>query len=228
VLSALAELQLCFQRVQPSPEGWTAVGFDAEEAHADRKRVPPDYFCFGLEGVRAGARKLELHCHCAFNRGRPEMSDGQATFTDVHDFPRQGLARGARERNGQVNFVPKISAMLTLHPGKRQVKETAQVELLNGFAHNEIRSCFDRRAYAGRAVQNGEDNRLLVGMAVPYFNERTRGSVDIIAVNDKTVDVPAARELESAGGISAQLNTDTHRAEAVPHYIEQHRVAGQQ
>ena len=100
--------------------------------------------------------------------------------------------------------------------------------LLNGLAHNEIRSCFDGRAYAGRAVQNGEDNRLLVGVAVTYLSERACGSTDIIAVNYKTVDVPAACELEGAGGISSQLKSDTHRTEAVSQHLEQRRVAGQQ
>jgi hypothetical protein len=214
-------LQLRFQSVQPGVEGWTAVGFDAEETHANRKRVPPDYFCLGLQVVRAGARKLELHCDGTLDRGRPEMGDRQSTFTDVEDFPNEGLAAGAGKGDGQVNFVPEISAMLAFHPGKRQVEEAVQVGLLNRFAQHEIRPCFDGRAYAGCAVQDREDNRLFVGPAVPYPGERSRGSTDIVAVDDKTIDVPAAGEFEGAGGISAQLKPDTHRTEAGPHHLEQ-------
>jgi len=65
--------------------------------------------------------KPELYCDCTFDRARPEMSECQSTFTNVHDFSHDSLG-GARERNGQVNFVTEISAVLAFHPGKRYVE----------------------------------------------------------------------------------------------------------
>jgi hypothetical protein len=50
--------------------------------------------------------------------------------------------------------------------------------------------------------------------------------MDVVAINNETVDVPADGELDRACHIRAMLNSDTDGTESGAHHIQQSCIAG--
>ncbi len=144
------------------------------------------------------------------------MSKGNSPCTHVDEFPRESLTRVAHELDRQVNFVAKISAVLAFHPGKRYVEKALQLLIQNRLAEHEIGSRINRRAHAGCAIHDGDDDRCLVGATAAYLDEQIHGSRDTIAVNDEAIEVPPSREFDGACSIGAHFEFDTRRAKSLP------------
>src|SRR6266478_854915 len=105
-LDRLSELQLRFQRIQPSLETWTTAGLDPEEAYAHCGSIIPDYSRLGLK-------------HLWLRAGKPELGKGESAFAHVHDLPCHVFTRETQKLDGQVNLVTEISAVLAFHPRNR-------------------------------------------------------------------------------------------------------------
>jgi hypothetical protein len=106
--------------------------------------------------------------------------------------------------------------VLAHHSGKRYVEKASQLLILNRLAQNEIGSRINRRAHAGCAVHDGDDDRCFVGATAAYLGEHIRRSRDIIAVNDEAIEVPPSCEFNGAGSVRAYFEFDARGEKTGP------------
>ena len=100
--------------------------------------------------------------------------------------------------------------------------------ILNRLAEHEIGSRVNRRAHAGCAVHDGDDDRCFVGATAAYLGEQIRRFLDIVAVNDESIEVPPSCEFNGAGSVRVRFEFDDRREETGPEDLQERRVAGQQ
>src|SRR6266702_8044784 len=101
----------------------------------------PDYLRPRLEALWLCAGKPKLHCYHAhaLDRGMPKMNQSKPALAHIYDFPGQGFTLIVHKFDAQANPMAEISAVLAFHPGKRYVKETSQLLVLNRLAEHKIR-----------------------------------------------------------------------------------------
>src|SRR5206468_12806809 len=110
--------------------------------------------------------------------------------------------------------------------GKRYLEKASQLLIHNRLAKHESCSRIHRRAHAGGAVDDGDDDRCLVGTTAAYLDEQIHGSRDTVAVNDEAIEMPSSCEFDGACSICAHFEFDARRAKAGPEGLPQRRVAG--
>src|ERR1700732_4580152 len=99
----------------------------------------PDYLRPRLEALWLCAGKPKLHCYHALDRTMHKINQTKPAFAHIYDLPGQGFTRVADKFDGQVNLMAEISAVLAFQPGKRYVKKSSQMLVLNRLAKRKIR-----------------------------------------------------------------------------------------
>src|SRR5437667_1478514 len=181
--------------------------FKVKESQPCDRSARPNHNRAAPEGFGVNAWQIKLHAHHTLRQCFASVN-GKASLTDIPHLGPEGLPCVQLQLNGQIDRVPEVAPVFAFHLWDSHVENRANSAILDRLAHNEVCPHFEGLAERGSAVYDCEHYGPLICWVRRYASERLFSLGQVIAIDDKTVQVAPFRKFKCRRRVLAHEKLD--------------------
>src|SRR5438309_4418686 len=181
--------------------------FKVKKSQPGDRSARPNHNRAAPEGFGFNAWQIKLHAQHTLRQCFASV-DGKASLTDVPHLRPEGLSCVQLELNGQIDRVPEVVPVFAFHLWHSHVQNRANSAILNRLAEHEICPHFEGLADRSSAVYDCEHYVPLIRWVRRYASQCLFSLGQVIAIDDKTVQVAPFRKFKCRRRVLAHEKID--------------------